>query len=181
MRMLVDLGAVDEPAVLGALEDVLSQRVASFGAVRAGLHRHARRGHTGIKALRDALAKWQFAEAVPDSELEIRMKALLTSCDLPAAEFHAHVCGFEVDFLVIGTCIVLECDGYQAHGVDRDQFEFDRVRSAELTAAGYVVVHFTWRQVTNAPDRVAARIEANLRRWAPDVLDAHRRRRRRAR
>jgi very-short-patch-repair endonuclease len=170
MRMLVDLGAVDAPGVEPALDDVLTQRLASFDAIQAGLYRHARRGHHGIAALRAALAQWQIEGRVSDAKLEQRMHELLEEHALPPAEFHATVCGYEVDFLVTGTRIVLECDGWESHGLDRDQFEFDRLRDSELTAAGYVVVHFTWRQITSGARHVARRIEENLRRWAPEVL-----------
>lgn len=40
------------------------------------------------------------------------------------------VASFEVDFLVCGTRVVIECDGHQVHGLDREQFEFDRIRDA---------------------------------------------------
>jgi len=71
-----------------------------------------------------------------------------------------------VDFLVIGTRIVLECDGWGSHGLDRDQFEFDRIRNDELLAAGYITSHFTWRQLTTHPSRVAARIRSVFDQWA---------------
>jgi very-short-patch-repair endonuclease len=177
MRMLVDLGAVDPAGVASALDDVLTQLIASFTAVRNGMFRHARRGHTGIGALRAALQEWEIQGSPADSRLEVRMNELLETFRLPPADFHAIVSGYEVDFLVRGTRVVLECDGFEAHGLDRDQFEFDRLRNAELTADGHVVVHFTWRQLDSAPSRVADRIERNLRQWAPDVLDAERSRR----
>ena len=37
-------------------------------------------------------------------------------------------------------------------------------------AAGYVVVHFTWRSVTTAPDRVVAQIRAAVHQWAPHLV-----------
>jgi very-short-patch-repair endonuclease len=84
------------------------------------------------------------------------------------------VSGYEVDFLIRGTPVVLECDGYESHGLNWDQFEFDRVRDAELTGSGSVIVHFTWRQLTRGPSHVARRIEANVAQWAPELLAAHR-------
>jgi very-short-patch-repair endonuclease len=174
MRMLCDLGAVDRDAVEAALHDVMTQRLASSAAIEAGMFRHARRGHHGIGALRLALRAWQIDGKVADSKLELRMNALLHEHRLPTAEFHAFVSGYEVDFLIRGTRVVLECDGYESHGLDRDQFEFDRVRNAELTGSGFVIVHFTWRQLTRGPSHVARRIEHNVARWDPDVLQAHR-------
>ena len=84
--------------------------------------------------------------------------------------FHAVLCGFEVDFLIDGSSIVLECDGWDSHGRDRRQFERDRVRDATLAAAGYVTLRFTYRQVMRRPRQVAERIRAVVRRWAPSLL-----------
>ena len=169
-RMLVDLGAVDPAGVADALDDILTQQLASHAGVRQGLYRHARRGHHGIAALRAALDAREIDGVPSDGKLEMRMNELLVSHRLPLAQFHAIVCGYEVDFLIRDTRIVLECDGYESHGLNRDQFEFDRLRNSELTSAGYVVVHFTWRQLIGGPGKVAARIESNLRQWAPEVL-----------
>jgi very-short-patch-repair endonuclease len=170
IRMLVDLGAVDENAVANAMIAVMSSKAASPAAIRAGLLRHAKQGRHGVTALRRALEEWLDEELPPDSELEAAMVRLLRSHRLPAVEFHARVIGFEVDFLVVGTTVVLECDGWVAHGLDHDQFEFDRIRTAELLAAGYPTVHFTWAQLQRTPDEVAHRIRRVLERWAPQAL-----------
>jgi very-short-patch-repair endonuclease len=170
MRMLVDLGAVDAAAVDGALESVLSRRLASPAVIRRSLARHSKRGRHGSVALRASLNRWLEAELPPDSELEIRMAELARDHRLPALDFHTSAAGFEVDFLVRGSKVVIECDGWGVHGLQRSQFEFDRLRDAELSAAGYIVVHVTWRQIVEEPAKVAARILQVVRRWAPHVL-----------
>jgi very-short-patch-repair endonuclease len=170
LRMLLDLGAVDHDAVPDALAHVLASRVASPAAVRSALARHGRKGRHGVTALRQALEGWLGEDLPPDSVLEARMADMLRRHRLPPVRFHARVAGFEVDFLVVDTNVILECDGWGSHGLDRDQFEFDRLRNAELTAAGYVVVQFTWRQLDRDPLAVAERLIAVLRRWAPHVL-----------
>jgi very-short-patch-repair endonuclease len=170
MRMLLDLGAVDETAVYDALIAVLSSKAASPAAIRSALARHAKKGRHGVTALRQALEEWLNEELPPDSELEARMATLIARHRIPEVQFHAVVEGFEVDFLVAGTTVILECDGWGSHGLDRDQFEFDRIRNAALNAAGYIVVHFTWRQLTSEPVAVAERIRKVLRTWAPSVF-----------
>jgi very-short-patch-repair endonuclease len=80
------------------------------------------------------------------------------------------VVGFEVDFLVEGSRIVIECDGWGSHGLDRNQFEFDRVRDAELVAAGYTTVHVTWRRLHQQPAETARQIRSVIQRWAPHLL-----------
>lgn len=172
MRMLLDLGAVDPDAVYDALIEILSSKVASPASVRRTMIRHAKRGRHGVTPLRNALERWLGDELPPDSALEAKMAELIARHRLPPVTFHAIVMGYEVDFLVEGTNIVLECDGWATHGLDRDQFEFDRARNGELTAAGYVVIHFTWRMLTTDSEAVAARIVDNVRRWAPHVKRA---------
>lgn len=172
-RLLCDLGAVDDQSVFDALSYLIMSKVISFRAARAGLARHAQRGHHGIAALRAAIDRWQLHDKVPDSVLELKMRELLHDHRLPPATFHARVHGYEVDFLVDGTPIIIECDGYGTHGLDADQFEFDRVRNAELLAHGHPIVHTTWKQVTRAPVAAAGRIRNVLAAWAPEVLAAH--------
>jgi very-short-patch-repair endonuclease len=175
MRMLLDLGAVDQDAVFDALIEVLASKVASPASVRRTMMRHAKKGRHGVGPLRLALERWLGEELPPDSALEAKMAEFITRHQLPAVTFHAVVMGYEVDFLISGTRIVLECDGWGTHGLDRDQFEFDRVRNGELTAAGYIVVHFTWRQLTTDPESVAVRILENVQRWAPGLARPRRR------
>ena len=164
-RMLVDLGAVDEGGVDAAMIAILVSKVVAPIAIRAALVRHSRRGRSGITPLRVALDRWVGDELPPDSLLESRMSTLIATFDLPQVQFHAIVSGYEVDFLVVGTRIVLECDGWGTHGLDRDQFEFDRLRDADLIADGYIPVHFTWRALTSSPQKVADRIRRALAQW----------------
>jgi very-short-patch-repair endonuclease len=100
------------------------------------------------------------------------MAALFERFHLPPFQFHAIVEGFEVDFLVVGTNIVVETDGWTTHGLDHDQFEKDREKDALLGDAGYIVRRFSWRQVTKQAAWVAKRIEGTLRRWAPESLES---------
>lgn len=169
LRMLLDLGAVDPDAVPDALIHVLSTKVTSPAAVRSAIARHGRRGRHGVVALRSALEQWLGEELPPDSLLESRMADLLRTKGIDV-EFHARVAGYEVDFLVTGTTIVIECDGWGSHGLDRDQFEFDRVRNSELTAAGHVIVPVTWRQLERDPTGFLERLLNVIRQWAPHVL-----------
>jgi len=39
-------------------------------------------------------------------------------------------------------------------------------RDSRLRAAGFEVVHFTWQDITRAPDKVMARIKTAFRRGA---------------
>ena len=105
-----------------------------------------------------------------DSLLEPAMRRLLQRHGLPPAEFHPTIAGFEVDFRIIDSPIVLECDGWSTHGLDHVQFEKDRTRDAELAALGYVVLRFTYRAIIRRPAKEAERIRRNVCRWAPHLL-----------
>ncbi|MDX2380445.1 MAG: DUF559 domain-containing protein [Acidimicrobiia bacterium] len=100
------------------------------------------------------------------------MTRLIARFALPPIDFHPVIEGQEVDFRVTGTPIVLECDGWTFHGLNRSTFERDRERDARLSAAGWIVIRFTYRAITRSPSTTADRIRRNLDRWgnfpAPD-------------
>jgi very-short-patch-repair endonuclease len=93
------------------------------------------------------------------------MHRLITRHRLPPVEFHPVICGYEVDFRVIGTPVILECDGWAYHGLQRSNFERDRQRDADLLAAGWIVLRFTYRAITTRPKDTAERIVATIARW----------------
>ena len=68
--------------------------------------------------------------------------------------------GYEVDFAIRQHRLILECDGWDAHGRDRRQFERDREKDAVLAAAGWLVLRFTWLRITRQPGWVASTIRA---------------------
>lgn len=70
--------------------------------------------------------------------------------------------GVRVD-LLLGERLVVELEGFAFHG-GRDQFESDRQRFAALSSAGYRVLWFSYRQVTESWPTVWAAIRAALRR-----------------
>ena len=154
----------------GAVGHVVTTALASPAALEAAIRRHGRRGRPGVPALRDALGDWVLDGKPVDSVLEPAMARLLARHGLPPAEFHAVIGGYEVDFLVTGSPLVLECDGWTTHGRDRGQFERDRTRDADLAALGYVVLRFTYRAIVTRPAREADRIRRNVLRWAPHLL-----------
>lgn len=170
LRTLCDLGACDGASVPGAVGHVLSSGLASVGAIDQALARHSARGRHGVVALRDALHAWQLDGKPADSVLEPAFRRLLRDFDLPPATFHPVLEGYEVDFLIRDTPLVVECDGWASHGLVREQFQKDRERDAALVAAGYVVVRLTYRDIIHRRAHAARRIDAVLRRWAPQSL-----------
>jgi very-short-patch-repair endonuclease len=74
--------------------------------------------------------------------------------------------GYEVDLLWWQQRLVVEVDGYRFHST-RAAFERDRRKDADLQAAGYRVLRFTWRQITKESDAVIARLAQALSRGRP--------------
>ncbi len=173
LRALCDLGAVDPAGVHPAVGYVVTNRLASPNSIYTAIRMHGRRGRPGVPALRDALEDWMIDGKFLDSELERRMKRLVKHHKLPSIEFHPIICGYEIDFRVVGTAILLECDGWEFHDKQRHRFESDRRRRNELTAAGWIVVNFTWAMLTRQPQWVATIIGRALTNWStlpvPDI------------
>lgn len=171
LRTLVDLGAVDPRGVPDALDLFTISRRLTMAALSALLARHGKQGRAGVTALRRAVDAWPLADEIPDSELEIAMARLIIEYELPVADFHARIEGFEVDFHFAGTPIVIECDGWSHHVADRRTWERDHDRDARLQAAGYVVLRISRREVLFHPDRTVDKIRAVLDRWtAPPAV-----------
>jgi very-short-patch-repair endonuclease len=151
----------------------LATRLADLRAIELAVTEHSRRGRQGVAALRRAVDGWAIDAKPADSTLEAAMRTLISRYRLPPVEFHPVIEGHEVDFRVVGTPVILECDGWVYHGLIRSNFERDRDRDSELTAAGWIVVRFTYRAITTRPDKTARRIHGTIDRWshvsAPDA------------
>lgn len=98
----------------------------------------------------------------PQSELERRLFDAITKAGLPepirqyplpgnrpGAEF--------ADAAYPAAKVLIEADGRRWHTRIGD-LERDRVRDVEVSEAGWVVLRFTYEQITTAPEWVATRI-----------------------
>ena len=72
------------------------------------------------------------------------------------------ICGYEVDFVWPEVTLIVETDGWSAHG-RRSAFERDRVRDAALQVAGWRVIRLTWRRLSEEPELVARQLAHLLR------------------
>jgi very-short-patch-repair endonuclease len=167
LRTLLDLGAVDPNGVHTAVGHAMTTGLASLPAIDAAAAEHAKQGRAGTVSLRDAISDWSIDDKPADSVLESVMARLIRRYSLPPVEFHPLVQGREVDFRVIDTPVILECDGWTYHGLDRNNFERDHDRDADLIAAGWIVVRFTYRAIVTRPTATANRIRAAIDRWTP--------------
>lgn len=169
LRTLIDLGAVAPEAVSGAIGHAIATRLATLDALEATLADHAVKGRDGVAALRSAIDEWAIDHRPADSLLEAAMTRLVRRYGIPAVEFHPVIEGIEVDFRVVDSPVVIECDGWAYHGLRRDNFERDRERDALLIGAGWVVLRFTYRSITTRPGWTARSILRALDRWQPDA------------
>jgi very-short-patch-repair endonuclease len=119
-------------------------------------------GHRGTKRMSQAI---QGDPQFTRGELEALMNKLARDHDLPQPECNTSVAAddklYEVDCYFPTHRVVIETDGWVTHRT-RHAFESDRAKDAALTAAGYTVVRFTWRQLRDDPGTVADRIKAIL-------------------
>jgi very-short-patch-repair endonuclease len=95
------------------------------------------------------------------SALERRFLAVIRDAGLPRPAVNAVVEGYMVDFAWPAERVIVETDGWAAHG-HRAAFERDHRRDADLAAAGWVVLRFTWRQLRERPMWVASRVAQTL-------------------
>ncbi len=71
-----------------------------------------------------------------------------------------------VDVALTALRIAIEVDGYGTHGYqtqNREQFETDRLKTSWLTARGWKVLRFTWRQLIEQPEWVIDTIRRTVR------------------
>jgi very-short-patch-repair endonuclease len=97
------------------------------------------------------------------SELEAMFLRLCRRHRLPAPEVNAKVGPWHADFLFRPQRLVVETDGWRAHG-GRVVYHEDRERDLWLKLNSFEVVRFTYEQVRDEPARVAAALRELLRR-----------------
>lgn len=159
-QTLLDLATLVSPDSLRrALAEAEYRRLVDLAAVAA----MTRRGVPGSAALRLALARHRPELALTRSVLEERFLTLCEAQGVPPPRVNAALCGLEVDALWGERSVVVELDGHAAHATST-AIERDRRRELRLRAAGYLVLRYTWQQITEQPELVAADLRAALAR-----------------
>jgi very-short-patch-repair endonuclease len=72
---------------------------------------------------------------------------------------------YQIDVAFPGVKVAIEIDGWAWH-VDQDRFVNDRRKGNALVRAGWVLLRFTWHDLTGSPHAVVAQIVAALRQAA---------------
>ena len=158
-RTLLDLSEVAEDRELeSAYGEAVVRRLTNEHALRELARISAgRRGTRSLLRLLD----FQAGPALTRSVAEDRLLALVREAGLPAPQVNTRVRGHLVDFLWAAEGVVVEVDGYRFHS-SRAAFERDRLRDAELEEAGLWVIRVTWRQLTEKPLVLVARLARAL-------------------
>jgi very-short-patch-repair endonuclease len=145
-RTLLDIAeTMSARDVEQALAKAFRMRLVTHDDMRAMVERHPH--HRGAPLLRELL-DMEGGPAFTRSEAEEKLLELIRTAKLPMPELNAMVVGHEVDFVWRSTRLVAEVDGYAFHN-SRRSFAMDRRRDAELAAAGYRVLRFTWSDLTD--------------------------------
>ncbi len=161
-RTLLDLAEVlDREQLRRALEEADRLKLLDLAALHSLLARSP--GRHGLRPLRTLLSQTWDPIKVTRSELEDAFRDLCDRAGLPPPLTNAQVAGLEVDAFWPAHNLVVELDGYEYHRTTA-AFERDRQRDVKLTLAGFIVLRFTYRQVTMNPAGTAAAIRSMLAR-----------------
>jgi hypothetical protein len=95
------------------------------------------------------------------SEFEDRFRPFCRKYNFPEPLINVMLHGYEVDALFPAERVIIELDGWDFHN-DRQAFERDRNRDADLVAAGFVVVRITWERLVERPAAEADRLQRIL-------------------
>lgn len=106
-----------------------------------------RRGATLLKAA-------QSPAEMTKSKLEGRFLALIDRHNLPRPKVNLQIEGYEVDFAWPQAKLIVETDGFAAHGT-RKAFERDRLRDRRLKRAGFDTIRLTPRSLAYEAEIVA--------------------------
>ncbi|HTU97080.1 MAG TPA: DUF559 domain-containing protein [Solirubrobacteraceae bacterium] len=155
-RTLIDCAT--RPDIDELLNEARAQNLVTDTAIRQAIARCP--GRTGIKALR-ALLEAEQESGYTQSQAERRLKRMVAAARLEKPIFNTYLEGIRVDAYWPRLNVVVEVDGYRFHG-NWAAFQRDRARDNTLVGAGYVVLRFTWHQLTEEPWWVIAEIARTL-------------------
>jgi len=130
------------------------------------------RGRKGTGPLR-ALLEAEKDTGFTRSKAERVLKRLVREAGIEQPIFNTYVAGIQADAYWPRLKVIVEVDGYDAHD-HWAAFQRDRARDNRLVGAGYLVVRFTWAQLTGQPLRVVAEIVRALSVRIPTTSGAQR-------
>ena len=166
-RTILDLAAVLPSQLLAAVTDqTVRMRLTSYKAIWERLERTARKGKPGVRKLRAVLEPRLGGKFVSGSTLETRLLDVLHGGQLPMPDTQfkppwlKHMDG-RVDVAYAEQCLIVEADSRRWHG-SPEAFQIDRRRDNLAQLAGWMILRFTWEDVTERPGYVVATVSAAL-------------------
>ena len=159
---------VDESTSKQLLDTALQRHWLTINRLSEVLERRRAVGRSGIAKL-ERLLRW--SQAGTRSEAERRAWPLLQKAarirwvaNYPIT-IDGHIVA-EADFAAPGLRLCIEIDGRAYHSDDRS-FENDRARQNLLVLAGWTVLRFTWKQITEQPHEVIRQVREAISRLCP--------------
>jgi very-short-patch-repair endonuclease len=159
-RTLVDLATrVSKRDVREALYRAESLRLLDRAALGRCLESAGTRRGSGV--LRDLLEQGALPLTETRSALEQRFLRFCKARGLPIPALNALIGEYTVDCLWRGANLVVELDSWEFHR-DRESFEADRRRDAQLQTSGFRIARVTDRRIKRAGDELEAELRALL-------------------
>jgi predicted transcriptional regulator of viral defense system len=121
----------------------------------------------GWPGVRQAGRALEFADERAGSPLESAARVVFAEAGLDPPELQVTIHGEQaqfaarVDFLWRAQKVIAEADGLVKYN-DRKDLLDERERDHQLREAGYIAVHFTWRELFQGKEAVIARIRSAL-------------------
>ncbi|WP_164479255.1 endonuclease domain-containing protein [Nakamurella antarctica] len=124
--------------------------------LRATVDRNS--GITGSPAMRKLLAQASDGAAATSERLFIKIMRGSGICGWKAnTRLRVQGRDYEADFVFATARLIVEIDGWAWHH-QPDRFQQDRDKQNALTLAGWIVLRFTWHDLTERPEWVAAQV-----------------------
>jgi very-short-patch-repair endonuclease len=156
-RIVCDLAATESPQdTEQAFQEALFRRIVTPRAVAAVIEREPRR--KGAAVVRALLSESRMTR----SEKERALLKLIDAAQLPRPLTNVRLHGYLADMYWPAHRLVLEFDGWGAHG-HRLAFEHNRKRDQVMLANGLAVMRVTDRHLQHEPVALIARIAQSLR------------------
>lgn len=166
-RTIIDLAAVLAPSSLAVVTDqAVRMKLTSYDIVSERLEGLARQGKPGVTKLRKLLEPRLGGQYASDSTLETRLLGLIEKGGLrpPHTQYRPpwlrRVNG-RVDLAYPDQRVVVEGDSQKWHGTP-ETFQLDRRRDNLAQLAGWIILRFTWEDITKKPSYVVATIREAL-------------------
>lgn len=161
-RTMVDISAdLDDYRLEAVLDAALKSQLVSLLGLRRYIAERGLGNRRGVAILRRLLNDRE--KGATESELERRFLRLLLKARLREPDRQHRVGTRRIDFAYVEERVAIELDGFAGHS-RKQTFEDDRQRHNALVLEGWLVLRFTWDDVTKRPDAVLTTIERALSR-----------------